>query len=208
MKLAFLTGLLLGFVGLLVAAGGYPLVQHPRVASQTQVVPNGGRAERFLIRLPADRIGGFEGADGGAPVARPGLAAGVSIEQFKIRDVDGRVIGVAARHAADTDAGRGTAWVVSIPSRGTFMLGAEGVPQAPLEQALQSAGYVAGAAWEGNVQVDTVPSAAGAAQFSAGTAEFADLEIAFSESWTVTGVGADGALRGTVELATIGRRGT
>lgn len=209
MKLTFLIALLLGFAGVLAAAGGYPWVQHPRLASQTEVVPNGGRAERFLIRLPADRIGGFEGrSDGGALVPRPGLAAGVSIEQFKVRNADGRVIGVAARHAGDTGDGTATAWVVSIPSRGTLMLAAE-TAAAPLEDALGSAGYAAGSSWEGEVSVDTIaPGGDATPQFSAGTAEFADLEVGFSESWLVTGADANGVLRGTIELATISRRGS
>lgn len=208
MKYTFLTGLLVGFGGLLLAAGAYPWVQHPRLPSVAEVVPNGGRAEQFVIRLPADRIGGF-GADaaGGALAARPAPGGRLSIEQFKVRNSQGRVIGVAARHAAVTDDTRGVAWIVSIPSRGALML-ADPSAAVGLEAALADLGYVPGSAWEGNLRLETIPSTGEAPQLSAGTAEFAGLEIGFSEFWTVTGVAADGVLRGTIELATISRRGS
>ena len=43
--------------------------QHARLPSQTHVVANGGRAEQFLIRLPADRIDG-DGRRDGRPARR------------------------------------------------------------------------------------------------------------------------------------------
>lgn len=208
MKYSFLIGLALGFLGLLGAAGAYPWVQHPRLASRTAVVPNGGRAERFVIRLPADRIEGFAAAaDGAVAVARPGLVERLSIEQFKIRDVDGRVIGIAARHRLATPEGATIAWTVSIPSRGTLMLAGAALPEVLLEGALARDGYVEGTAWEGDLELETVALDAGAAtQRSRGTGEFTGLDVGFSESWSVTGVDADGALRGTIELETVGRR--
>lgn len=209
MKYSFLAAFVLGFAGLLLAAGAYPWVQHPRLASQTEVVPNGGRAERFVIRLPADRIGGHgAGAGAAGPVGRPMLGPELSIEEFKVRNAAGRVIGVAARHATATPDGRSVSWVVSIPSRGTLMLADASASADSLEAALASAGYAEGTAWEGDLAVATVTPEADAPQFSSGTAEFAGLEVGFSESWAVTGVDERGALRGTLELATISRRGS
>lgn len=209
MKYSFLTGLVLGFVGLLAAAAGYPWVQHERLPSQTEVVPNGGRAEQFLIRLPADRIGGFAaGEDAAGPTPRPELGAALSIEQFKVRNADGRVIGVAARHGSASPDGRAVAWLISIPGRGTLMLADSVSSGDTLERALERAGYSEGSAWEGELTLDTVArSTEGSAQFSAGSEEFAGLETGFSESWTVTGVDANGVLRGTIGLDTVGRRG-
>ncbi len=211
MKYSFLIGLVLGFVGLLGAAGGYPWVQHARVASRTEVVPNGGRAEHFTIRLPADRIGGFSvsGGEGPRPASREGLAAQLSVEQFKLRDVNGRVIGLAARHRMDSADGSDIAWLVSIPSRGALMLADSADSADTLTRALARSDYVEGAAWQGDASFGTVTAGdGGTAGFSAGTAEFADLEIGFSEQWSVTGVDARGTLRGTIELSTVSRHGS
>ncbi len=56
MKATFFLALLLGFAGVLAAGHFVPWGAHVRLPSQTRVVANGGRAEQFLIRLPADRI--------------------------------------------------------------------------------------------------------------------------------------------------------
>ena len=56
MRRFVIIGLLLGFAGTLAAAHLVPWVDPVRLPSQTTVVANGGRAERFVIRLPADRI--------------------------------------------------------------------------------------------------------------------------------------------------------
>ena len=65
MRALFLLSLLVGFGGTLVAAHWVPWVGHQRLAAQTSVVLNGGRAEQFMIRLPADRIAATDGKAGG-----------------------------------------------------------------------------------------------------------------------------------------------
>jgi len=56
MKATFFLALFLGFVGVLAAGHFVPWGAHVRLPSQTHVIANGGRAEQFVIRLPADRI--------------------------------------------------------------------------------------------------------------------------------------------------------
>ena len=56
MTAAFAAGILLGIIVVLGAARFYPWVDHPRSASRTTVLHNGGRVEDFLIRFPVDRI--------------------------------------------------------------------------------------------------------------------------------------------------------
>ena len=65
MRALFLLAIALGFGGTLAAAHWVPWISHPRLPSQTTVVANGGRAEQFLIRLPADRIAATDAKAGG-----------------------------------------------------------------------------------------------------------------------------------------------
>src|SRR6516164_7015137 len=104
MKITFLSSIFLGFVGVLTAGHFVPWGAHVRLPSQTRVVANGGRAEQFVIRLPADRIdvagaktSGLRAATAaGASTLAPQLAAEpLLIEHFKIRDAAGNVIGLA-----------------------------------------------------------------------------------------------------------------
>ena len=136
MKALFVLGLLVGFAGVLTGAHVYPWGHAPRLPAATSVVANGGRAERFLIRLPADRIvTDGSSALGVRATAFPqgvSLPAGVGrgqavlLEQFKVRDQAGSVIGIAARHWTQTAAGAATAWLLLLPGRGALMLTAPG----------------------------------------------------------------------------------
>src|SRR5687767_9710819 len=107
MKTVFLLALIVGFGGTLAGAHLAPWLQHARLPSHTSVVANGGRAEQFMIRLPADRIGATDGEAGGLRGKGAGgamllpaqfMAEPLLIEHFKIRDTSGSVVGVAARH--------------------------------------------------------------------------------------------------------------
>jgi hypothetical protein len=217
MKTAFWLGLLVGFGGVLSAAHFYPWVVHTRLPSQTSVVANGGRAERFVIRLPADRIQsiaslnlGLRGADSAtsSPLAPSVGAPPLLIEHFKIRDAGGNVIGIAARHWTNTPSGAATAWSVLIPSRGVLLLTAPGEARSALDTALRGAGFVPGSAWTGDVRVDlgAVPKTPGVLE--AGSQEFAGLHGSYTETWTVTGVSDQGELRGTIELDTVTFQGS
>src|SRR3970040_41243 len=153
MKRLFIIGLLMGFTGLLAAAHFVPWVSHVRLPSQTSVVANGGRAERFVIRLPADRIHALGSATAGlrsrgfpAPAAIPGedaTALGL-LEHFKVRDSAGNVIGIAARHWTATPSGPRTSWTLTIPSRGSLVLAAPGAGPGRVDAALTDRGYTSG----------------------------------------------------------------
>lgn len=209
MRFAFWLGLIVGLGGVLAASHFYPWVAHARLPSQTTVVANGGRAERFLIRLPVDRIGAAGGADPGirgAPelasmrLPEPLAAAALLIEHFKLRDSAGNVIGLAARHWSAVPGGHAAAWSLLIPSRGALLLTAAGEPGSAIDAALQRSGWRAGTAWEGDIRVALADDGA---RIAAASQEFEGLQGRYSETWNVTGVGIDGELRGTVELETV-----
>ena len=65
MRFFFLSGIILGLVVAVGAARFYPWVDHPRTASRTIVLHNGGRVENFMIRFPVDRIASTGTADMG-----------------------------------------------------------------------------------------------------------------------------------------------
>lgn len=211
MKTLFLLAILAGFGGTLAAAHYVPWVSHARLPSQTSVVANGGRAERFMIHLPADRISATDAAAGGL---RSSTADGLVqlpaqlavqplvVEHFKVRDAAGSVIGVAARHWAEGDGARTTAWSLLIPSRGVLLLTAPGEAPRALDTALENAGYNPGAEWRGEVAVALAPSGL----VSGGTGEFEGFGGNYTETWRVTGVGVPTDIRGTIELDTVMQR--
>jgi hypothetical protein len=215
MRTAFFLAILLGFGGVLAAAHFVPWIAHDRLPSRTTVVANGGRAEQFVIRLPADRIAATGSTDSGMRASPlPGskslpaelAAEPLLVEHFTVRDSSGNVIGVAARHWSGDGSAAGTAWSVLIPSRGGLLLTAPGEARAALDAALLKAGYRAGSAWNGTVAVELTPGGENGGTLTTGSAEFDSLEGGYSEVWTVTGVSELGELRGTIELNTVTRR--
>ena len=212
MKIVFLLALLLGFGGTLAGAHFAPGLKHARLPSQTSVVANGGRAEGFLIRLPADRIAATDGEAGGV---RAKGAAGVMllpaqflaepllVEHFKIRDSGGAVIGIAARHWSGTGEAT-TTWSILIPSRGALVLSSRGEARAQLDSALRSRGYSAGEDWAGAVTLAMTGDGQGVV--AAGTGEFENLLGTYTETWSVAAVDEDGKVSGTIELSTITSR--
>ena len=210
MRALFLLSLLMGFGGTLAAAHWVPWVSHERLPSQTSVVANGGRAEQFVIRLPADRIAATDGKARGIRSAAPSgpmllpakfVAEPLLVEHFKVRDSTGQVVGIAARHWANGDHGMTSTWSLLVPSRGSLLLRAPGEKSAALDAALQRAGYTPGSAWEGTLEV---PLANGG-MVAGGTGDFGSLTGSYTETWKVTGVDATGAMRGTIELYTVTR---
>jgi hypothetical protein len=215
MKRLFIIGLLVGFAGLLAAAHFVPWVRHVRLPSQTSVVANGGRAERFVIRLPADRIHamgpvstGLRSSGFPALATIPGQDATALplLEHFKVRDSAGNVIGIAARHWTVTPAGPRTSWMLAIPSRGSLVLVAPGEAPGVVDAALTDRGYTSGSPWTGELSLAMVGDGATAAGV-VGSREFAGLDVAYTETWNITGIGESGELRGTIELDTVSRRG-
>jgi hypothetical protein len=211
MKIVFSLAILLGFGGTLAGAHYLP-VTHTRLPSQTSVVANGGRAERFIVRLPTDRLaatdaaaGGLRATGGAMAVPAQFVASSLLVEHFKVRDTAGKVIGIAARHWSDSDRGLTTTWSVLIPSRGTLLLSSPGEARGAIDSALQTAGYNRqGDAWTGNVAVTLTPKGE-TGTIAAGSGEFAALSGSYTETWTLTGVEA-GEMRGTIELSTVTNR--
>jgi hypothetical protein len=212
----FFLGLVLGFGGVLAGAYLYPWVEHERIPSRTSVVANGGRLERFVIRLPADRISSTGASQMGIrAMAYPKDAAlpaefvgrDILIEQYKLRDSDGTVIGVASRHATSTEAGPRVAWALVIPARGALIVSAASRDAGAVDAALESRGFEYGSPWSGEVSVPLI-GARDASRAVFGSSEFAGLDVQLAETWTITAVGDDGALQGTIELSTVSKLGS
>ncbi len=210
MRTAFIVGVLLGLAGILAAAKYVPWVNPPRLPSHTSVVANGGRAETFVIRLPADRLSAQGGAavglrgdafPPGAVLPEPLDGAPLLVEQFKVRDREGNVIGVAARHWSQPGGQASSAWLLVIPSRGALLLEADGEPAGAIDAALAAAGRASGSAWSGSTTVDVTRGDSG--RIVGGSGEFNGIEGRYRETWTVTGVGDSGELKGTIELSTV-----
>lgn len=214
MKTLFLIAILAGFAGALAGAHYAPGLRHARLPSHTSVVANGGRAEQFLIRLPADRLTATDGPAGGLRAVATGAAMtapaalyehSVLVEHFKVRDAAGDVIGVAARHWTTGEQGANTTWSVLIPSRGAFALAAPGEPSGVVEAALARGGYDATKAWNGDVVV-AMAGADSPGELVAASGEFDGLTGTYTENWRLAGVDEAGRLLGTVVLETITSR--
>ncbi|MCC5868898.1 MAG: hypothetical protein JJU27_10320 [Gammaproteobacteria bacterium] len=205
-----LSGLLVGLLGGLAAATLVEWVDHPRMRAHVSVQPNGGALEQFVIRLPRDRI--FDsGAADGLPARFPadvelsaGLTGGAHIEQFKLRDREGEVIGVAARHSQTLGATTSAAWILYLPGRGSLLLH-HVEPPGGLADELSRRGLRAGTAWNGEVTLRRTvgPAGQGRGQVAGGSFEFARHTGSYGETWRLTGVDVEGRLRGTIELDTL-----
>jgi hypothetical protein len=195
MKRLLQLGFILGLGGMLAAGYFFPWVDYPRYRSDASVVANGGRVEQFLVRLPADRIG----AAIDAPAADPALSP--VIEHFKLRDANGNVIGIAARHQLTVGDHNETAWLLTIPSRGTIALAASSSARDSLESLLAARGVMPGQ----NVSPELSIDAGAPATSVAATGEFSGIKFELVETWIVTGLEEDGQVRGTLRLSTVGR---
>ena len=213
MKTVFGLAAIMGFGGTLAAAHFVPWLAHTRLPSQTTVVANGGRAEQFLIRLPADRIaatdaavGGLRAVSGSGAMVLPAqfVAEPLLVEHFKVRDSSGNVVGVAARHWSENASGATTTWSLLIPSRGALILSAPGEQRGALEAALQAGGRSPSRGANGGATVAMTPTDAGIV--TVGTGEFAGLSGSYDETWNVAGVDDTGQLNATIELRTVTRR--
>jgi hypothetical protein len=209
-------GFLVGFAAIIAAAYFLPWISYARYPSETTVVANGGRSEQFLIRLPSDQIhaAASAGIDGGA--AAPALFgpayphtigmsdqdAPSSVAHYKLRDVSGNVIGIAARHATVSEQGPVTAWMLVIPSRGAAYYSGQGDDAVAIGAALAAAGWQPGQTISTSASIDR--GSVLATQHTSG--EFSNIDFQLAETWEVTGIDADGQIRGTIQLGTIGRR--
>ena len=210
LKATFIAGILFGLATVVSGAGLYPWIDHERLESQTQVVPNGGRSEAFFIRLPVDRIAslGTEDLGLGSSAFPAGLAWPESlgtqptqVDHFKVRDAGGNVIGVASRHTVELPGSAAITWSLSFPSRGALWLAGQFDPAA-FGAAAAAAGYRPGAAWSGELDLHIGAPRATTGEVRGGTSEFRSLTGTFTEHWHITGVGDAGELRGAIELGT------
>jgi len=206
-------GFVLGFAGTLAAAYFFPWVSYTRFPSAATVVANGGRGEQFILRLPVDRIQSSASVAGELRTALHGAALGLPvelasatsrIEHFKVRDSSGNVVGVASRHWAEIGTVPQTAWMLTLPSRGTVVMTGPGEPADYLAQALRAEGWEPGGDFVGELAL----AVGGEGHSVAATGEFSGIDFRLTETWSITGIDAEGELRGTIELNTIGERGS
>ncbi len=213
MRFFFLSGIILGLVSALGAARFYPWVDHPRAVTRTIVLHNGGRVEDFMIRFPVDRIVSTGTAEmglrakncpAGVEIPEEMMDESVLVEHFKLRDVQGDVIGLAARHTSVIEDEATTAWALTIPSRGTMhLLGA--TEPGTLDRELAAAGRIVGQPWRGALELTIGSQEAGSGRIAGGSHEFASVGGTYAENWLVSGVSEAGDVRGTIELHTIAR---
>ena len=211
MRFLIILGFFLGFGGVLTAAVFAPYGAQERVRSRTTVENNGGRLETFIVRLPADRIVSTSAGISGplatetarSVAAPPGLeGTQFAVEQFKLRNVDGDVVGLATRHWTRVDGAGVSTWAVSLPGRGSLVWSQEGDTPTQLTNTLASVGVQAGTAWHGEFDFDATASGSNG-RVIAGTEEFENTSGFVEEIWSVSGVSSDGELSGTITLNSV-----
>jgi hypothetical protein len=200
MKRLLQLGFILGLGGTLALAYFAPFFEFTRYRSITSVVNNGGRVEQFVVRLPADRIDSTRGADR----AESTTESDTTVEHFKLRDTEGNVIGLAAKHELTIGDGKETAWLLTIPSRGTIALASTSPRAGSVDSAVAALGIANGQSTETAHSIDVgVPAMSVTA-----TGEFEGIAFELLETWVVTGIDADGGIRGTLHLNTVGMQST
>lgn len=121
---------------MLLAARLYPLPAPERLPSDAVALPNGGREEIFFIRIPDDRIGNPRAA-AVAPFPRQAFVREgeerILAELFRVRNKDGRVIGLASKMSGNVLVGQNRSrenvdWMLMIPGRGGLMMSTQGRP--------------------------------------------------------------------------------
>ena len=207
----FIVGMFAGCAVAVGAAQFYPWVDNPRSVPLTVVLHNGGRAEDFVIYFPIDRIASLGGSEmglrakaypDGVDVPAEIAAHPVLVEHFKLRDREGEVIGVAVRHASVVEDDAASAWVLTIPGRGTMHLLGHADPGA-LDRALASEGQIEGRPWSGDLEWSAGGGGDESGLVVGGNDEFAGLLGTYKEDWLISGVNPAGELRGTIILRTI-----
>jgi hypothetical protein len=191
----FLAAFLFGALLTLLAARLYPLPDMPRLPSDATALANVGREEMFYIRLPDDRVGSPRAASV-APFPKQAFAREgadrILAELFKLRNSEGRVIGLASKMSGPVAFPNqrrrdNTDWILLIPSRGALLMSTEGRP------ADQERNYPSN-------YLGLDPTRAGV--IVAGTNEFKGLAGFFIEETEVERVDENGQSFGTLSLRT------
>lgn len=200
MKRLLQLGFILGLGGTIALAYFAPFFEFTRYRSITSVVNNGGRVEQFVVRLPADRIDSTRSTDKTDLTAE----SETTLEHFKLRDSEGNVIGLAAKHELTIGSGRETAWLLTIPSRGTIALASASPRDGSIESSIAALGVANGQSIETARSIDSgIP-----ARSVTATGEFAGISFELVETWVVTGIDENGDIRGTLHLNTVGMQST
>ena len=209
MRASFISAFLVGLVGVLVAAYFVPWAQHERVASLTSVAINGGRRETFLVHLPADRLVTVADTDRfpatvgtTLPVPESLSIEPLVLEHFKLRNSAGTVIGLAVRHWSADPTGPVSVWSLSIPSRGTLLLRADGNVPASLAGAMAGAGIGPDRPPRDQLEV-VVAAESESASVLSGTEEFIGVRGRYTETWRISGFNDQSELQGTIVIDTI-----
>ena len=184
---------MLGVLLTLLGAHFYPLPEAPRYPSGASALANGGREEAFYIRLPGDRLGSPRAAAVAAfpePAFAGDGASRIVAELFRVRDEEGRVIGLASKMTGDVamsaDRERENVdWMVLIPSRGALLVSSEG------RSADETRSYPTGRMGLSLVNSGFIIE---------GTREFADLTGFVSAETEVEHVDENGQVHGTLQL--------
>lgn len=192
MKRLLQVGFALGLVGTIAVAYAFPWFEYERYLSKTSVVANGGRVEQFMVHLPADQIE--------STIEVPGSESGQRLSHFKLRDAEGNVIGLAAKHELSIDGARETAWLLTIPSRGTIAFAGWSPVLGSIESMAADRGLVPGQGADPGLSIDF----GAPAQSVVTTGEFEGISFELVETWQVTGIDEEGRIRGTLQLNTIG----
>jgi len=139
-----------------------------------------------------------------APGAASSRDSGAQLRHYKLRDAEGNVIGVAARHELTIGDTAEAAWLLAIPSRGTIALAASLPAAGGIESAVAALGIADGETIDQPLSIDIATPA----RSVTATGEFAGIDFELLETWVVTGVDENGGIRGSLRLNTIGRQST
>jgi len=120
----FSTGVILGLIAAGATAHFLPVYDLHRESSIVTVRPNGGNAEMFQIRLPGDHLlAGGRGRTDAVPegLAWPDRIDSSTLDLFKIRNANDRVVGIASRvQAAVPQTSEVIEWMLHLPARGSM----------------------------------------------------------------------------------------
>ncbi len=222
LKRTFLFSFLAGIALTVAVAALFPLPRHERFVSQIESLTNGGRGEEFQIRWPQDRLGldsdstRTQMGETAGLVVMPGDVSGpAAVELFRLRDVQGNVIGLASRLTAPMPGRRGgmqsvSNWTLAIPSRGSLLLTQEnGADMGPVNR---GGSWVAAADAPGfwatgsRYRISAGPAPGGRGRVIDGSGEFAGLSGDYSEVWELEELGTDQRSEGLIRLSTLTTR--
>lgn len=125
LRALIIIGFLAGIGSVAAVAYTTPFLEQQRIHSETRVVPNGGRLEKFEIRVEQDLLSNtpgllsestlFPASANWFPERAP---FGGDVQVFRLRNVNSQVVGTGIRHRE----AELIEWVLHLPARGTMVL--------------------------------------------------------------------------------------